>query len=250
MSRWLGVRVDTNGSITLTFNNQDSHLPLDGLHLVEHAWTAFLISLDCNQGLVRVAIAEDASPPVMREYALPEGFRFDVMSSSNGPACGQDGHITFTNLSNGGTFLGLVRNLAVFDRMLGVVEMEAICGRDVRLPAALERDAGGLDLTRVSVTTDAPSVIQAISHSLGYEDRKIDALIDLFTSNDYLCLRHLLEDNEWYAFVTARFRGRLKAVLKNLVHSGVSTPSTMRSARSMDRGKSAEPDNPYLDSFS
>ena len=84
-------------------------------------------------------------------------------------------------------------------------------------------DNGGLDLTRVSFASDASSVLQAISRGLGYSDEKIDALVSRFTNNDYLCVRHLAEDKEWYGFITARFRGRLKAVLTAITQTQIKT---------------------------
>ncbi len=200
MLRWLAVRIECDGSIVLTFNNQNSHLLLHGLVFRALVWTAFVIGLDTQLCVVRVTMAEGADPPVRREFPLPPGFRFRAIDNVlPGRSLLADGHITFTNLSNGGTLNGLVRHLGVFSRILTGQEMDAVCGRDVRLASAAATETG-VDLSRISLASDAPSVLQAISRGLGYSDQKIDALVELFTANDYLCLRHLAEDTEWCQF--------------------------------------------------
>ena len=49
MLRWLGVKVDTEGNMLVTFNNQDVHVPLHGLQLAAYTWTSFVLGIDVNE---------------------------------------------------------------------------------------------------------------------------------------------------------------------------------------------------------
>jgi thiol-disulfide isomerase/thioredoxin len=204
--RWFGVEVrgeTAEKAVTVTLNNQEIAFPfLQGQKLKLKTWYSLSVSVNVPARVLTCAVGScEVEQLWIAETKLPEDFEFQIPDE----VLVTDGHLTSSNLSNGGCFRGLVKNLALYERALSVGEMREVFG-------APKTEVQSTQIAAIVPTSDITSVIRIVGTELGYEDEKIDSIITWFVENDYTTLEHLAQDEEWTK-LTARFVGRIKTIL-------------------------------------
>lgn len=116
--RWIGFE-PRRSRLVLTFNNgREAHVFNEAeLHVGE--WHRLICSVNTREGVVRTYLNGLA----LEEVRLDDGFRFDVMGTSQDS---NDKLFTFTNYSNGNAFHGYADNLMIFRRALTDQEMRSV----------------------------------------------------------------------------------------------------------------------------
>ncbi len=128
--RWFGLSRSQSGNLLVTLNNGEWTHEIKEAPLEVEKWTVVACSVDIPRRQLRVCL----NARRVAEIELPQGFELAVDKS---PQRDADKVWSFSNLSNGWVFHGLVDELVIYPNALSADDLETISFGTGKEPASL-----------------------------------------------------------------------------------------------------------------